>query len=66
MGTGPALSPLIMSWMDASNASTRVDICVTTNTARRLLTANADGKTLDVRQLTPIEDLVRHIVKLGV
>ena len=55
-----ALSPLMMSWMDASKASTLVDICITIALLQRSSAAT------QARRLTPVKNLTGHVVELGI
>ena len=63
-GTLVATSPLIMSCIEASKASTRVDICVT---AGSTCAHQSHIKMKGARcKQTSVQDLCRHLIELGI
>lgn len=60
---GVVTSPEIISWIAFSSASTRLDICATTNKPVRVGKAT---RTKKEGKLTPIKYLGRHLIKLGI
>lgn len=60
------VSPLMMSWIEASKASTLVDICITERKWLGQYTADRRSSMISEALRTAIQNLGRHLVELRI